>query len=138
MTEEEGDAADKVEEIPFKSPYDTLADWHAALGISIPPVVTPICYGGMYLVKRSKIERVSHDIFDRMTESLSRGNNIEEGHFAERTWASLFSNEVDKDGVASLLRLAAMVYPRHDAQTGSLMMYAFDFDDVEGDFGEDL
>lgn len=138
MTEEEGDTADKVAEIPFKSPYDTLADWHAALGISIPPVVTPICYGGMYLVKRSKIERVSHDIFVRMTESLSRGNNIEEGHFAERTWASLFSNEVDKDDVESLLSLAAMAYPYHDSDTGSSMMYAVDLDKIERELGDDL
>ena len=42
------------------------------------------------------------EILRNLTTSLARGNNIEEGHFAERTWAALF---IDNLSVAKQVSL---------------------------------
>jgi len=81
--------------VPFKSPfYTSLRAWQNAMRVTMPHPMVPMCYGGMFMVKRSRIEQVPLSILKNMTHSLSRGNNIEEGHFAERTWAALL---MDKD-----------------------------------------
>ena len=109
---------------PFKSPFETLGGWHKALEIALPRPLVPVCYGGMYMVKRSKIKEVPLEILRNMTISLSRGNNIEEGHFAERTWAGLFSDSLNIKDTERLLGLSRMIYPFHDSWTGALMRYA--------------
>jgi hypothetical protein len=109
---------------PFKSTYATLGDWHSALHIDLPHPLVPVCYGGMFMVKRTKIEEVPVEILGNLTLSLSRGNNIEEGHFAERTWAGLFSETLAIKEAQTLLERSRMIYPFHDSWTGSLMRYA--------------
>ena len=129
-THEETNGESKVDDSKvdpaFKSSFENLGAWHEAMGIRLPSLVTPVCYGGMYMVKRSKIDQVSRDILVRILNSVSRGNNIEEGHFAERTWAGLFSNEVDEERAIRLLEMAAMVFPYPDSETGDLMKYPVD------------
>ena len=92
---EGGDQHHNLPIVPFKSPFFTsLRAWQNAMNIQIPRPMVPMCYGGMFMVKRSRIEQVPIPILKNITYSLSRGNNIEEGHFAERTWAALL---MDKD-----------------------------------------
>jgi hypothetical protein len=88
--------------ISFKSPYKNLGDWHRGLGIIFPGPYVPVCYGGMFIVKRSRIDEVPMEVLRNLTTSLARGNNIEEGHFAERTWAALF---IDNLSVAKQVSL---------------------------------
>ena len=45
---------------------------------------------GMFAVCRENIKHISKDIYDNLLLSLSVGDNIENGHFAERIWAHLF------------------------------------------------
>ncbi|KAL3927723.1 MAG: hypothetical protein SGPRY_002694 [Prymnesium sp.] len=51
----------------------------------------PICYGGGFATSRAAIHRVPQHTWARIVRSLSRGNNIEESHFMERTWAGLLN-----------------------------------------------
>ena len=82
-------------DVPFKSPfYTSLRAWQNAMQVKMPQPMVPMCYGGMFTVKRSRIEHVPLSVWSNITHSLSRGNNIEEGHYAERTWAALL---MDKD-----------------------------------------
>ncbi len=80
---------------PFKSnEYKKLKDWREAIGIKMPNAkAVPVCYGGVFAAKRKNILNQSKDVWDRMLESLSRGDNIIEGHFAERLWAVILSNQ---------------------------------------------
>ena len=81
-------------DVGFKSSYDNLDEWHRALGITVHGPYIPVCYGGMYIVKRAKIEAVPMELLRNLTTNLARGNNIEEGHFAERTWAALLMDNL--------------------------------------------
>jgi hypothetical protein len=51
----------------------------------------PICYGGYFMASIERIMLAPVDDWNPIVESLSRGDNIEEGHFMERIWASLLS-----------------------------------------------
>lgn len=120
-----------IDDIPFKSPFETLGEWHTTLGIELPRPLSPVCYGGMYVVQASRIEETSVETFEDMALSLSRGNNIEEGHFAERTWAALFLDALNEEDASLLVDMSRMIYPFHDSWTGSLMKYEVDLEKPE-------
>ena len=66
----------------------TFSDWLGHVGVQLPTPVVPVCYGGNFAVKVSNILSVTKTI-DMIRNSLTRGDNIIEGHYAERTWAGL-------------------------------------------------
>ena len=52
---------------------------------------------GMFIVSKENILHIDKKIYERLLESLSVGDNIENGHFAERIWAHLFRQySIDK------------------------------------------
>lgn len=73
----------------IKSPYTNFGHWLDAMGINLPEP-SPVCYGGNFLAKASLVYSKQSQL-KKMEESLTRGDSIEEGHFAERTWAGLLS-----------------------------------------------
>ena len=44
----------------------------------------------MFAVNKENILHINKEIYERLLHSLSVGDNIENGHFAERIWAHLF------------------------------------------------
>ena len=87
----------------FSSNYRNMKHWLDDLNLSLPLPVTPLCYGGIFAVRVSQIAAVSNDVWRVMADNLSRGNNIEEGHFAERTWAGLLAPPLTPDQIKQLL-----------------------------------
>lgn len=76
------------ESFPF--PGGDFTKWMQIAGIELPKaVIVPVCYGGNFATQGSQIKRWPVDFWRRIRESLSRGDNIEEGHFMERLWAQL-------------------------------------------------
>jgi hypothetical protein len=75
----------------FKSKYQNMGDWIAGMNITLPAPLTPVCYGGFFAVKVSHISSVPRKVWTSLETRFSRGDNIEEGHFAESTWAALLS-----------------------------------------------
>ena len=49
-----------------------------------PRLIVPVCYGGNFLFRKKDNLNRSRDFWERIESSLSRGNNIAEGHFMER------------------------------------------------------
>jgi hypothetical protein len=49
---------------------------------------------GMFIVSKETINNVPKQIYDNLLASLSVGDNIENGHFAERIWAHIFMKNV--------------------------------------------
>ena len=45
---------------------------------------------GMFVVNKENILHIPKQIYENLLKSLSVGDNIENGHFAERIWAHLF------------------------------------------------
>ena len=81
---------ERDEDFVFKSPYVTLGGWREALGLVFPDSdYINVCYGGNFLYQKRGILSQSVDAWANMEISLARGDNIQEGHYAERSWASL-------------------------------------------------
>jgi hypothetical protein len=93
---------DKKRVDPFKSKeYSILKDWKDAMNFVVPRSdAVPVCYGGMFAAKKKQLLNQPIEAWQNMDKSLSRGDNIIEGHFAERMWAALLSNINEKHAQA--------------------------------------
>lgn len=86
----------------FKSQYQNLGDWVDQLNISLPSPLMPVCYGGTFVATVSQISK-QNPSWNLIEKSLSRGDNIEEGHFCERIWAGLLSKSLSKYALKKIL-----------------------------------
>ena len=55
----------------------------------------------MFVAQKKQILNHQKDSWDKMEVNLSRGNNIAEGHYAERIWASILS-DVDNESAKAV------------------------------------
>ena len=53
-----------------------------------------LCYGGDFAVQRSVLQLHPQTRYAAMARLLGRGDNILEGHMAERTWARMFAEQL--------------------------------------------
>ena len=112
-----------VDSTEFKSQFDTLGSWWSYLTVEPPSELTPVCYGGVFSAKVSNIRRHEQNFWNSLTSNLSRGNNIQEGHYLERTWA-LLMNDVSflpAYQVDALFEHADGVYTNMNSMHGALM-----------------
>jgi len=73
--------------------YTFLGEWKEDMGMVIPESETmPVCYGGLFAAQKKQILNQPEETWEKMVSSLSRADNIVEGHFAERLWASILSD----------------------------------------------
>lgn len=83
----------------FPSDFTNMAQWHdhvlhlSASGVYMDTIV-PVCYGGNFAVRQRNIAKIPRDVWLQMKKSLERGDSIEEGHFAERSWALLLHDPI--------------------------------------------
>jgi hypothetical protein len=74
---------------PFvKSEYSDFQEWKKAIIDTRP--MRYVGMRGMFAVCKENILHVDKQIYENLLKSLSVGDNIENGHFAERIWAHLF------------------------------------------------
>jgi len=88
---------------PFvRSEYPDFQAWKSALIDTRP--MRYVSMRGMFIVHRDNVKYISKKIYENLLKSLSVGDNIENGHFAERIWAHLFrQHSFDTIYVESLL-----------------------------------
>ncbi|CAJ1931283.1 unnamed protein product [Cylindrotheca closterium] len=85
----------------------TLGEYAATVGIQPPTSSTPIvpvCYGGNFMAQRSQLKRRSKALWQHIETSLSRADNIAEGHFVERLWGTLLSQPTNAKMMEAILR----------------------------------
>jgi len=76
--------------------------WRDEMGFTIPQSETvPVCYGGQFIAQKKQVLNQPKESWQKMETSLSRGNNIIEGHYAERLWASILS-DVDNESARAV------------------------------------
>jgi hypothetical protein len=74
------------------------------VGLSIPDIeAVPVCYGGAFAVKEKQFLKQPLDVWRKMELGLSRANNIEEGHYAERMWAAILTDDVSMETVSKAM-----------------------------------
>ena len=109
--------------------YRSLKSWKEDMSIMLPQgPIFPVCYGGMFGVKEKLLLNQSHQAWEKITNSLERGDNIVEGHYAERSWAGMLTdhNVVKNKAAYDLLKpeIADMVKRPTDGNTcGMAGMY---------------
>lgn len=91
----------------FKSEeYQNAGQWIDKLNLSSAVAVkqnlVPVCIGGVFAATMHQIQKQPRRIWEAIEKSLSRGDNIQEGHFAERFWASFLSKPLDKKNAAEI------------------------------------
>ena len=62
-----------------------------------------VCYGGTFAATATAVRRTPRSDWIALRDALTRGDNIEEGHFAERLWAVLLSPSPSKSVVSAVL-----------------------------------
>eukprot|EP00934_Nitzschia_sp_Nitz4_P003020 Nitzschia sp. Nitz4//scaffold108_size72880//56312//57337//NITZ4_005826-RA/size72880-processed-gene-0.42-mRNA-1//1//CDS//3329532702//3010//frame0 len=89
----------------FKSQYGSLGEWIDALRLEEPlmrsaiaashsersDALIPVCYGGIFATTVRQIQQNPAILYKQLMNLLSRADNLEEGHFAERIWAGILS-----------------------------------------------
>jgi hypothetical protein len=74
---------------PFiKSEYPDFQAWKNTIIDTRP--MRYVSMRGMFIVSKENILHINRSIYENLLNSLSVGDNIENGHFAERIWAHLF------------------------------------------------
>lgn len=122
----------KIDLGEFLSEYKSLGQWYTAMGAPTPPEAMQVCYGGVFsgsfrnIYKSTDVNKVIAEMDTSMWKnvevSLSRGNNIQEGHFAERSWAPMIQTQLPTWQLEALLEKADGVYMNKSSFHGTLMM----------------
>jgi len=110
-----------VDASEFLSPHTTMREWWHSLKLDIPSKLVQVCYGGVFAVSVSNVYRRDISVWKAIEKSLSRGNNIQEGHYAERSWAALISTPLQPFQVDALLYKSDGVYTNKSSMHGALM-----------------
>ena len=87
--------------------------WLRNMEVSLPHPISPVCYGGSFAVKKANIVKARAPLLN-ILDSLSRGDNILEGHYAERTWAGMLSSRLPTEISKQILHLSFTTMPFPD------------------------
>jgi hypothetical protein len=106
----------------FKSKFLNMGEWLRAVGgyERIPSNVTQVCYGGVFATRLLRIFRHPPRLWLEIEKSLSVGDNIEEGHFAERSWAPLLAVPVTAEEQKLLWQYSSSIMEWYGAYMGTL------------------
>ena len=81
--------------VPFKSSFANIGAYWRTIDVTISQKFVPVCYGGIFAASVENIYKQDMNTWKKFMESLTRGDNIEEGHFGERSWAVMLSNPLE-------------------------------------------
>ena len=68
--------------------------------------IVPVCYGGNFIAQSEQILNRDTVFWERIESSLSRSNNIAEGHFMERLWGTILAKPLQQHLTSRVLRQA--------------------------------
>jgi len=80
----------------FMSEFRNLGEWVSFVGAILPDRLVQVCYGGTFIATREQVYAQDLKVWKNIEISLSRGNSIQEGHYAERVWAGLLARPLTK------------------------------------------
>ncbi len=93
-------------EVPFHNEtFQNLGDWVDKLQISSiisTQNLVSVCCGAFFAVTNAQIAKQPKIVWKAIEESLSRGDNLVEGHYAERLWACLLSKPLSNETATAI------------------------------------
>jgi len=100
----------------FEGDFRNMKEWlEKTTKISTPRDgdIIQVCYGGVFATSVYSIRRWEHSMWVRLKHSLERGDNIEESHFMERTWAYLLSPSPSAATTRALIQMSRGIIERY-------------------------
>ena len=88
--------ADHGDDAPFQSDITDLGSFINILDPGPLPELVQVCYGGIFAASVSNIRKTKSSTWETAEKILSRGDNIVEGHFMERSWGMLLSTHLQQ------------------------------------------
>ena len=76
------------------------------LGIGPVPEMVQVCYGGVFAASVKNIKKIKPSVWKTAEEMLSRGDNIQESHFMERSWGLMLANPLQDFQIDALATMA--------------------------------
>jgi hypothetical protein len=104
----------------FESRFQNLGAWVKHMRLDIPQNLMQACYGGSFGASMEAIRSHEEIVWIRMLDNLSRGDSIEEGHFAERVWAALLAKPPTDYEIALLRNYSDGLANYSDSYVGTL------------------
>ena len=80
-----------------------------------------VCYGGIFSGSVRNINRTDPSVWKNIEMSLSRGNIVQLGQYAERSWAPLISTPLQPYQLEALLDKADVVHMSKNSHHGALL-----------------
>jgi hypothetical protein len=97
--------------VPFESALDSWELFYKNLGAgSLETELVRVCFGGIFAASVQSIKRTKMEVWRAAEQSLSRGNNIQEGHYMERIWATLLALPLEEYQVEALKNYSDFVF----------------------------
>ena len=87
---------DYGDEVPFEYNIMNLGSFMKILDPGLLPELVQVCYGGVFAASLSNIRKTKSSTWETAEKILSRGDNIVEGHFMERSWGMLLSTHLQQ------------------------------------------
>ena len=97
--------------VKFESAFDDWGDFFKSLGARpLDQNIAQVCFGGVFAADLENIRNVGADVWKKAEHLLSRGNNIQEGHYMERAWAALLASPLKASEVDRIRNFSDFVF----------------------------
>jgi hypothetical protein len=105
-THRRSDGNDFGEKVSFHNDnIQNLGEWIDQLNLhpaALNQDIVPVCYGGVFAATSYQVAVQPKRVWKAIEDSLSRGDNIAEGHYAERMWAALLSKPLSNKSATAV------------------------------------
>eukprot|EP00980_Cylindrotheca_fusiformis_P030878 scaffold25562_cov132-Cylindrotheca_fusiformis.AAC.2 len=93
--------------VPFDSEFPTLGSFYDHLKIGpIGRKMVQVCYGGVFAASVKQIKKQKMEVWKAIEKSMSRGDNIQEGHYIERMWGMLLAAPLEQYQMDAIYKYA--------------------------------
>ena len=103
-----GNGTTNNETTMFESNFTKLQSFVDKLDIGPLPKVVQVCYGGVFAASVSSIRKTKASVWQTSETILSRGDNIQEGHYMERTWGMLLAAPLETYQMDALVKCSTV------------------------------
>ena len=94
----------KTDQAKFKSSNTNLGSFVNSLHVGPFSNAVQICYGGVFAASVSNIKKTKSSVWNTVEKILSHGDNIQEGHYIERSWGMILSTPLLQFQVDAMIK----------------------------------
>jgi hypothetical protein len=109
--------------ITFLSEYKNLGEFYSALNIKPSQDLVQVCYGGIFSASSKNILKQDMSVWKKLESLLMRGDNIQEGHYAERSWGLLLASPLEQFQNEAVRKHSSSVSDQEEGIMGALTLF---------------